>query len=1371
MKHLVGDLPHHVPIRKENRWEPVTHYATAPNTTVVTIPLRRSGVPDLLMPERQESVSSFISQYSSQTRQCLSNRSLTNTPREDGDDDSTVTPFCPNQLKRQNGTASNITSSPCSKNSRYGIKQCLPCKSLFSNSSLATTLEEQKNVDEWAHKGYTVSLGNETSNSSMTQFYFANKNNQAIARLDDWFHHSDDSSVSQEEDPITKPYSGRSLVPIVHENNDTYSCKSTSDNQTVSESDKISEFSELYPENGEIYSSSPAPNRTIITEESVKRVLRESAPHSYTTSSDQTTRLATTGSIKLDQLREKMKLLRKEKHQQLLQSRFQLQRTRSSSQSKSKSNENQETADNHTFHSHRAKLTLSKEPMKMEASHRRILYSCAPHSSFSSSRCTSIVDKDIGIPTFENDYDPAFDPDIDINSSFDSSKRDWVDDQALENYLEEDLYINSSFDSSKCSTIAEQAVQSLREERLHINASFNSSKCASFTEEVVQSLKKEVRAKRQYDPGIHITRHYSMGKSVKKPNKRSSKMSDLGSLSSPTRSPLQEKLERKCRRSRSTRALETQKKIPVQKNNETSPEAKKLAQELKKALMARCPPIEAEGVQKHPWCDPFQSDGILPLASEDSLSSSLRAPPKSLQERRSAYLNQTGDSDENRRQSAFTTADWVLGKLPEKVPILYSTSQAFEEREHVEESVTKFCRGRPRKWTYRKNVINNMKNDVKNSGRASPGRDVKNWMSPNRLSKEGDLENNGRHLQPMEPLIHEMNLAQCSFVNRVASPNVYITPLTRNLVRSKSPKEKDTGDNSISLRRLTRNSTKSSASKRRDDPNRIRSSRRIVNKEEEIASRESSNRSLTTNKSFKKNEEDANNTSLRRLVKNSRRSYSGNERDDRPRMLSSRRQANVEQDDASRKLSIRKLIRSKSSKEKEMEDGNNSSFKRLVSRNPIQSSLDHPGGKVSSKLSQKLLRISSKSFMDEEMEGVHKRPSSKRLIQSNSKSSVDIARDSSSKGHIRSKSKSSVDRGRESSSKSSIDRDSATSDRKFLRSPSNSPNNRRDHSYKSYDAMGRTERSSNFSTTQKILSWNSTNKQDNGKNDEKKTKKASSRRFGSGFRNSYKDGIPKKPSSGRFGKSSRKKVSNDKEDDRKSKILKVAYWRLGESSEDDDRRQINSKPQTPFASASQRIGSSSRLKHLPSRESLTQKPSSRKLLGGTISKVNVDKRDDSNRSITHINKVIRPSSWRESGARSVGRNHSHLSNTATTINSDPSSIDSSSSSSSDSDSSSDSEGDCDCSSGGGGGSHPEEKTVVAVKNKNNNNNLNSSKHGRRTRPRKSTSHRSIILRLRRYKYYRKNGVIVGEQKRFRVIEHTQNRKVSLSKAKKQSGTT
>ena len=102
-------------------------------------------------------------------------------------------------------------------------------------------------------------------------------------------------------------------------------------------------------------------------------------------------------------------------------------------------------------------------------------------------------------------------------------------------------------------------------------------------------------------------------------------------------------------------------------------------------------------------------------------------------------------------------------------------------------------------------------------------------------------------------------------------------------------------------------------------------------------------------------------------------------------------------------------------------------------------------------------------------------------------------------------------------------------------------------------------------------------------------------------------------------------------------------------------------------------------------------------------------------------------SWASSLRDDANNSLTSHSGTLVTVESDPSSNDSSSE------------------------SHPDE--IVAkhdAKNVSKNDDLNTSKHGRRTRPRRNTSHRSAMRRLRRHKDYRKNGVLLGEEKRFHI---------------------
>ncbi len=1375
-KSKMKDLPHHVPIRKENRWDPIQHYATAPNTAVAAIPIRRPIVSELLMPKRQESVSSSISQSSSITKLRHSNRSLTSMSREYFDDDSsttgsTTTPFSPRQQQcRRRYATSSILSSPSSQNIRYSSKQSSASRSLFSNSPLTTTFEEQKNSAEDSYRFHYANLNN-ADKPSKTRLQPSKKYDQDSSGGDDWFQHSDDSSLSQDEEPhFAKPSSDRSTKPII----DEYENRNSIPDRKHAFSANQTAFG---TENG-VPSSHMTPTRAIVTEESVKRVLRESAPHSLSVPGYETS-ASDTASTKLDRLREKMKRLRKKNHQQILQSRFQLERTRSSTQNGVvKKKESTETAGgtalsrNHSFlfsptHSKKqmpnktpslkridssspstdgcnvvfAKSNKFQEPslyrarslsqssgkssmdrmpsfskstsMRMipkensmkstdishlsdsdsdswsldsglsnnksesiEEAHKEDLKSnlrenfnstprktsraFVPHASLSS-RCMSIAEEGEEEVEDENeevgeekrataeptiDYDPAFDPDLDINSSFDSSKRDSSQDQAQDEELDEDLYINSSFESSKCSSIAEEVVQSLRAERRTMNPLFP---------------KGEVQTERQYDSSIHITRRYSIGRSAKKPASPSS---------SPCRSPLQQKLERRGRRPTATTNAK-QETHTSGCDNEISPEAKILAQELREAISARGTAVPAEEETTHPWCDPIQSDGILPLASEDSLSSPAETTPRSFQDKRKAYLERIGDPEESRHQSPFTTANWVFGRLPEKPPIHSSPSQSKEVREQPEFSAIKTKNGSPRKRNSRMNVR-------KNAYDLSPSQDKSSLMSP-KTSKNADSK----------------------YSDGQASSQG-----TRRSASSKQSWVKNTTATSPKPSEIC-NKKQPSSTKRRS-----KSLREKVNWDTNMAS----SRNLATN------ERDERDEKLR--TKSSRKLPSASTTTNE--LLSGN-----EFVESTKEESIRRMVRSKSCKEKE--DETIASMRRNPRRRSSQSSLDQPGERKASELSKQLLRIDSSSSMNEERE-------EKRKRQTNSNSSAERGRDvaCSSKKLVRN------------------NRKTPRSPRKPLRSPSQTPEKRKDRSNKKCGGLDSTSRVSNTSSTcstttsststsstagaQKPSSWRVAKRESESQtvHDGIPTK-PSSTRFGSRFRNLSKGRSSEKPSSGRFAKLARKKeemgttkpssgrfgaiaskFSSDKEDEKKL----GSYQRLDESSSEDLEEDI---PTSQKSLSNRNFGKSYRFRSSPSRDSLTRKPSSRALV---FANTNVDQRDDSNRSIA--NKPKRPSSWRDDAARSIGRNHSHLSNTGTavTVDSDPTSNNS------------------------GSESHVEETTVTNTndaKKINNGDDKKNSKHSRRTRPRRNTSHRSAMRRLRRYKDYRKNGVFVGEQqKRFHI---------------------
>jgi len=629
------------------------------------------------------------------------------------------------------------------------------------------------------------------------------------------------------------------------------------------------------------------------------------------------------------------------------------------------------------------------------------------------------------------------------------------------------------------------------------------------------------------------------------------------------------------------------------------------------------------------------------------LSSPAITTPKTFQEKRKAYLERIGDSDECRHQSPFTTANWVLGKLPEKPPIHDSSVESSEYREEPEISPMKTYRGSPNKRNSRKN-IRKIAYDV------SPSQNKTNLISS---QKSPSRSRRPPHREEGRSGSSQQAGDQNSFVSKVAERTQ-----TRKINKNQSPS--------------TKRRSKSSREKVGRDANK------------------SSSRSLMSNKSDEIDGKCRKSTSARKVPRDASDSLLDNE------LVGSTREE-----------SIRRLVRSKSSKEKEGE--NIAALRSNPTRNSSKSSLDQSGERQSSELSKQLLRIDSNLSMEE-----------KNKRQNNSKPSVERGRDASSKGL----------------SKTVVrnNRKSQRSPRKSLRSPSQTPEKRKDRSIKKYDEMDSIACVPNTSSTQKPSSWRVATRQSESKTvDDDTPVKPSSGRFVSRFRNLSKDRSSKKPSSGRFGKSARKKegkgtkkpssgrfgaivskFSNDKEDEKKF----GSYQRLDESSSEDLEEDIR---RSQKSLSTRKMGKSHRFRSSPSRGSLTRKTSSGDLF---IRKTSVDQRDDSNRSLA--NKPKRPSSWRDDAARSIGRNHSHLSNTGTavTVDSDPTS--------------------------NGSGSESQHEEVIVAKNDakktSKSDDLNTSKHGRRTRPRRNTSHRSAMRRLRRYKDYRKNGVLVAEQKRFHI---------------------
>ena len=1034
MKQPMGGLPHHVPIRRENRWQPIQHYALAPNTDVATVPVRRPATPDLLIPTRQDSFST-----------------------------------------------TSILSSLKSRNTEDGSDPRRSSKSLFPKSLLGAS-DEQHEHD--------------------------------ISKTHNWFQHSDDSSASQTTD-VTKPLSGSSLVT---DGSSATGSKTNGDHYTVSE---VSDFSDLS------WPAVSAPNKDVITEESVKRVLRESAPHSKTVSSDQSIT-----STKLQHLREKMKRLREKNHQ----SRLQLQKIKSHSQSKgdrslSSTEPTSESTDfSYEFPSQQAtsstaisvesesdSSTINSDPscerpqtlrqpskayihwmrerevqsISDESSAQTDSFARVPFHSIVKYSKFPVIAEEVEEPGCADDYDPASDPDIDINSSFDSSKQDSIFHQADESNLDEDLYINSSFDSSKCSSIADEVVRSLRAERRHMNSSNYSSNCASVAEEAVESLKAEVRGTRQYHPGIHIIRNYSMSKAKKAASKTS-------------RSPLQQKLERRGRRPRSITPPPMTPKVQVQERRdyEMTPEAKNLAKELEETLAPRGPPTQLEETM-------FDSDGKLPLASEDSLSpaakgtSPFESTPKSFRERRDAYLKRIGYSNEHGK-SPFTTANLVLGNLP----VLPSPAT-----EPMKEPITRSIRRRSRNVNPRKN---------------------KSIAAQKQYESDGNSKNHGRHVRsrrkkPMRETgksdTNPQNWAQNSFLN--------------HQTRNQSEKEASQG---------------------------WKQTRRV-------------------SKEKKKYDSAVETTSMASLT---------NLQDDKP-------QKKVQEE----------------SKAKERDVRCPSSYRRPAKRNSKQSALDHPGEKNASKLSQRLLGISSKSQIENDGKEANISPSSKSSIERrNERPSTRISENNS---------KSSIGRGRETSqSYTKPLRSPSMTRRKLAQIP-------RDSSCKTHDTMESTHHASNTRTSQNTSSWKVEEADHNHNKEETKCSRPSSGRFSS----------IKKPSSGRFGKSS----NSEAKPARKRLSRKIAAIVSKFSS---DRNQDKSR-----RASYQSLGNSFDEDGLEDLITHTQK-------------ARVDRRDDSYQSPFEDKNVKRPSSFREGAARSVDRNNSYTSNTVTTFVSDPSSSDNSSDSSSNS---------------------------------------------------------------------------------------------------------
>jgi hypothetical protein len=453
--------------------------------------------------------------------------------------------------------------------------------------------------------------------------------------------------------------------------------------------------------------------------------------------------------------------------------------------------------------------------------------------------------------------------------------------------------------------------------------SFDSSKSSSYAEEAVASL----QAERRQNPNIHITRSFSM-KQLAQEEKNDTPI---------------EKPKRAGRRPVPSRSFSGKKKPPASSNSEP----KSLVHELKAALSDRNPPVSAEQEQNHcPWFDSSQSDGTAPLASEVPLSLPA-TPPTSFKARRDAYLNKIGDCDEKRRQNPFTTANWVLGHLPE-VPES-SKSQGAAEREEEEETLVSWHEigtqspGRAKKWTTRESVEMNMEKDVENAGNVSPGRVIKKWMARENVRKNAAARKHDPLHESGKDDPHKPHWAQRSFINRFAPSSTpskdydetVMTPSGSRLVRSKSSNEKGNARRT-SLGKLVRSSSKSSVDRERDEP-----SRQPVRSDSKL-----SDRSEMSHK-----------PSLRRHLG---RKYSGNR----------------ENDDSSRKQSSRRVPRnsSKSSRTPSLMSANKSSVDREE-----ESLLDSGYESSDNNDTVSISRKKSSSWRVKTMTKTVKRPSSGRF--------------------------------------------------------------------------------------------------------------------------------------------------------------------------------------------------------------------------------------------------------------------------------------------------------------------------------------------------------------------------------------------------------
>jgi len=470
--------------------------------------------------------------------------------------------------------------------------------------------------------------------------------------------------------------------------------------------------------------------------------------------------------------------------------------------------------------------------------------------------------------------------------------------------------------------------------------SFDSSKSSSYAEEAVASL----QAERRQNPKIHITRSYSM-KQLAQEEKDDSPI---------------EKPKRAGRRPVPSRSFSGKEK----------PES--LVHELKDALSARGPPVSAEQERHCAWFDASQSDGTAPLASEVPLSLPA-TPPTSFKARRDAYLNKIGDCDEKRRQNPFTTANWVLGHLPE-VPES-SPSQGAEEREEEEETLVSWHEigtqspGRVKKWTTRENVEMNMEKDVENAGDVSSGRVIRKWMARENVRKNAAARKESRC--PRHDPLHESRQtdrsksiwAQRSFVNRFAPASTQnedhdetvVTPSGSRLVRSKSSNEKGNA-RKTSLGRLVRSSSKSSVDRERDEP-----CRQPVRSDSKLSAR-----SDTSQK-----------PSLRRHLG---RKYSGNrEKNDSSRKPSSRR-VTRNSSKSSRTLSLMSAA-TKSSIDPEQESLLDSGYESSDNNDTVSLSRKTPSSWRAKTMTKTVKRPSSGRFGKQSVAGTStpKKPSSSRF--------------------------------------------------------------------------------------------------------------------------------------------------------------------------------------------------------------------------------------------------------------------------------------------------------------------------------------------------------------------------------------------------------